>query len=159
MADLNKAVVMYLSTCPQVASNPLFFNAINAKDNDKQLVTVASSTASNKPYIDGSVEKKFTFTIIDFRSVVYQPVVKIPGYSNENLDEMLDVQAIIDWISEQNDKRNFPDFGENAIIDSISATSNTPNLNGIDTSVTPALAKYSISIQITYIDTTKQLWS
>ena len=71
----------------------------------------------------------------------------------------MQVQDIIDWITEQAELRNYPDFGEDCVIDDMRALSNNPNLNGVDTSIKPALAKYSVSIQIDYIDNSKKLWS
>lgn len=159
MLDKNQAIIDFLLDCPQIQSNPLFFNAINAKDNDKQIVTVSNDVSINRNYIDGSVMKRFTFTIIDFRSVIYQPIPKVEGYVNENVEEMLDVQGILDWVNTQADSQIYPDFGTNCEIDSMKTTSDNPNLNGIDTSVTPALAKYSISIQIDYLDKTKAIWN
>lgn len=103
--------------------------------------------------------RRFTFSIIDFRSVVYQPLPKVEGYTSENVEEMLDVQGIIDWVNDQASDLNFPDFGEDYMIDSMRTTSDNPNLNGVDTSVSPALAKYSMSIQIDYLDTTKAVWN
>ena len=70
----------------------------------------------------------------------------------------MDVQGIISWLDEQNDQLNYPDFGSDCIIDSMVTTSDTPNLNGIDESVMPALAKYSITINIDYLDTSKQIF-
>lgn len=157
--DKNQVIIDYLIQCPQIKNNPLFFNFATIKDNNKQLVTVANDRAVSKPYIDGSVLRQYTFTIIDYKSVIYQAIVKQPGYSNENVEDMLDVQSIIDWITEQNELRNYPDFGEGYFIEDIKALTDTPNLNGVDTSVQPAMAKYSISIQIDYLDLTKKLWN
>lgn len=157
--DKNRAVIDFLLNCPQIHDNPLFFNAINAKDNDKQIITQSNDKAINNNYIDGSVMKRFTFTLIDFRSVAYQPLPKVAGYTSENVAEMFDVQGILDWVNEQADLRNYPDFGTSCEIDDMRTTTENPNLNGVDTSVTPALAKYSISIQIDYIDTTKAIWN
>ena len=95
---------------------------------------------------------------MDFRSISYLPIVIGTGYSNENVEDMLDVQGIIDWIEEQNDARNFPNFGTDFIIDSIRTGTENPNLNGIDTNSAPALAKYSISVIINYLDNTKALY-
>lgn len=159
MVDKNQAIIDFLLNCPQIAYNPVFFNAINAKDNDKQIITQANDVSLNSKYIDGSILKRYIFTLIDFRSVIYQPLPKVEGYVNENVEEMLDVQSIMDWVNEQADLQNYPDFGENCIIDSMSTTSDNPNLNGIDTNVTPALAKYSMSIQIDYLDTSKAVWN
>ena len=159
MNDKNQAVIDFLLECPQIANNPLFFNVINAKDNDKQIITQSNDVSINKNFIDGSVMKRFTFTIIDFRSVIYQPLPKVDGYVSENVEEMLDVQGIINWVNTQADEQNYPDFGDDCQIDSMKTTSENPNLNGIDTSVSPALAKYSMTIQIDYLDTSKVIWN
>ena len=157
--DKNQAIIDFLLSCPQIRDNPLFFNAINAKDNNKEIITVANDRAMHTPFIDGSIAKRFTFTIIDFRSISYQAIVKQQGYVHENVEELLDVQGIIDWIEEQHEAHNYPDFGEDCIIDSMTSTTDNPSLNGIDNSSSPALAKYSISIQIEYIDNSKRIWS
>lgn len=161
--DKNKAIINYLFTCPVIASNPLFFNFAKAEDNNKQLITVANDKKINKPFIDGSVLKKYTFTIVDYRSVLYQALVNDPehpdDYPNENVEEMLDVQGIIDWVTEQNDNENFPDFGSDCVVEQIEALTDNPNLNGVDTSVSPVLAKYSVSIQVQYLDTSKVVWN
>lgn len=159
MIDKNQAVIDFLVNCPQLKNNPVFFNFINAKDNNKQILVMGSDQAVNTPFIDGSVQKIYTFTIIDFRSVTYQALVKLPGYENENVQELLDVQSIIDWVNEQSNNYNYPNFGEDCLIDEMIVTSNSPMLNGIDTSANPALAKYSITIQIKYIDNSKKLWN
>ena len=109
--------------------------------------------------IDGSVYKQYTFTIIAFKSVSYNPLVKQTGYTDENVDDMAQVQALIDWVNEQDEQYNYPDFGANCFIDSMTALSDNPNLNSVDTTLTPALAKYSISIRIDYLDNTKKLWN
>lgn len=158
MIDKNKAVVEYLTQCPQIADNPLFFNFVTAKDNNKQFLTSANDKTLNAPYIDGSVYKQYSFTIIDFRSVTFQPVVKLENYPNENMEEMFDIQGIIDWITEQNDLLNFPDFGEDCVVEEIAATTSSPNLDGVDTSLTPVLAKYSIVVKIKYLDKSKAIW-
>lgn len=159
MVDKNQAIIDFLMDCPQIMYNPLFFNFLNAKDNDKQVITQSNDISLNKPFVDGSVMKRYTFSIIDFRSVIYQPLPKVEGYTSENVEELFDVQEMLDWVNEQADEGNFPDFGEHCSIDSMRTTSENPNLNGVDTSVTPALAKYSISIQIDYLDTTKAVWN
>ena len=156
--DKNQAVIDFLINCPAIQANPLYFNFLNAKDGNKQLVTSGNERSVSKPYIDGSVLKQYTFTIIDYKSIAYQAIVKQPGYVNENVDELLDVQGIMDWIEEQADARNFPDFGSDCEVDDMRTLTENPNLNGVDTSVTPALAKYSMSIQIDYLDKTKAVW-
>lgn len=157
--DKNKAIIEYLFGCPTIANNPLFFNFAEAEDNNKQIITAANDKKLSKPYIDGSVLKLFTFTIIDYRSVIYQALVNDPNYPNENVEEILDVQSIIDWIETQNDLCNYPDFGSDCLVEQIQALSDSPNLNGVDTSGSPSLAKYSVSIQVQYLDKSKVLWN
>ena len=158
--DKNKIVIEYLLGCPQLASNSLFFNAATGKDESKQIVTMGDDKRLQQPFIDGSVLKRYTFTIIDYKSISYQPIVKKVGSveKNENVSDMLDTQGIIDWITEQNEDHIYPDFGEDCIVEQIQTTTEDPNLNGIDTSTNPPLAKYSISIQIDYMDYSKVPW-
>ena len=156
--DKNKAIINYLITCPIINENPLYFNFIHGNEDDKQIITTSNDKAIDRPYIDGSVLKRFTFTIIDFKSIAYRAIVKDGIHPDENVEDLLQVQDIIDWITEQNDERNFPDFGEDCVVEEITTTASNPTLNGIDSNVSPALAKYSISIQVNYIDYSKMLW-
>lgn len=157
--DKTQAVIEYLLTCPQITDSPLYFNFVNAKDEDKQFVTVANERTLHKPFIDGSVSKRFTFTIIDYRSVAYQEMARLNITANESVEEYLDVQALINWINEQEDLKHYPDFGTDCTVERIGTASDNPNLNGVDTQSNPALAKYSISIQIDYIDYSKKIWN
>ena len=159
MVDKNQAIIDFIMQCPTIAENPLFFNFLNAKDNDKQLITQANETRLNSKYIDGSILKRYTFTLIDFKSVAYEPIPKVEGYISENVEEYEAVQSIMNWVNEQGDLMRYPNFGNDCIIESMHTTSENPNLNGVDTSVSPALAKYSMSIQIDYIDTSKAIWN
>lgn len=158
MVDKNQAVIDFLLNCPQVQANPLYFNFSQAKDNNKQIVTTGNDKAVQKPFIDGSVLKQYTFTIIDYKSVAYRAIPKEAGLVDENVEDIAEVQSIIDWVTEQADAKVYPDFGEKCVIEEMNVLTDNPNLNGTDTSVTPALAKYSLSIQIQYIDYTKAIW-
>lgn len=157
--DKNKQMLEYLADCPQIINKELFFNFIKAEDNFKQFVTIADDKVNQVKFIDGSVQKRYTFTLLDYRSVLYQSLVKNQYELNENVEEMFDVQGIIDWIDEKNQLQEFPDFGEDCIVESIEALTEAPDLNGVDTSLTPALAKYSISIRVEYIDKSNVLWN
>lgn len=154
----HQAVIDYLVTCPTIQDSPLYFNFINAQDGTNQFLTVSNDEYTSTKYIDGSVQKIYTFTILTFKSVNDIEIVQIPGYKNENLSDMEDVQALIDWIQEQEEIHNYPDFGENCIVESIKTTTEEPNFDGIDEQVEPNLAVYSTSIQISYLDISKQLW-
>lgn len=157
--DKEKAVIDFLLGCDQIRDNPLFFNFLNAKDNNKQFMTVANDKVVNQSFIDGSVLKRFTFTIIDYRTVAYQAVVKQAGYPNENLEEYLDIQSMLDWVDQQADNHNYPNFGTDCIVEDMRTLTDQPSLNGVDSNTSPALAKYSISIQIDYLDISKRIWN
>jgi len=158
MTDKNQAIIDFLLQCPDIANSELYFNFINAEDDNKQIITESNDKFSNRSYIDGSVLKQYTFTLIDFKSITDSALVLIQDYPNENVVDVSDVQALINWINEQNKLQNFPDFGEDCEIQSIETTSENPNFEGINTEVTPTLAMYSISIKIEYIDNSEKLW-
>ena len=161
--DKNKAVIKFLLDCDYLKNNPAFFNFGQAEPDNKQIVTSATDIRINEPFIDGSVRKRYTFTIIDYKSIVYNAIVtrtinetSVPV--SENLDNAFEVQQVADWVTEQADLRNFPDFGSDCVIDDMVVVTDQPNMNGVDRAVTPALAKYSISIRIDYIDYSKVIW-
>jgi hypothetical protein len=161
--DKNKAVIDFLMTCDYIKNSPLFFNFGQAKSDNKQIITIANDVRINEPFIDGSIRKRYTFTIIDYKSVAYNAVVMrtVNNAStpvSENLDTAFEARQVAEWIEEQNDARNYPDFGEDCTIDDMVVGTNEPNVNGVDRSITPALAKYSISIKIDYIDYSKVIW-
>ena len=157
--DKNQSVIEFLITCPELATNPLFFNYVNAKENSTQIITQSNDKSMNRKFIDGSVLRRYSFTFIYFKSISYTPIVKEAGYPNENVEDMLDVQAIVDWITEQAEDLNYPDFGETCFIEDMQVLTDNPNLNSVDTTSSPPLAKYSFTIQIDYIDTSKKLWN
>ena len=157
--DKVQAIIEYLLTCPKLKDSPLYFNFIKPEDEDKQFITEANERTLHTPYIDGSILKRFTFTIIDYRSIAYQEMVRYDITANEAVEEYLDVQALIDWINDQEDIHNYPNFGQSCIVERIGTGAENPNLNGVDTSANPILAKYSISIQVDYLDKSKMLWN
>ena len=156
--DKNQAVIDYLIQCPAILNSPLYFNFIKAETDTNQFVTNSNDEYTNIRYVDGSVLKQYTFTIVTYKSTADTPVVKLDGYPNENMSDILDIQSLIDWIGEQEDIRNYPDFGSDCVIDSIRTTSENPRLDGIDDQVIPNLAIYSVSIEIRYIDNSKKVW-
>ena len=157
--DKNKAVIDYLLQCEDIANSPLYFNLIDAKDNSVQILTTAEDKALSRRYVDGSILKRYTFNIITFKSISDMEIVKSAGtsvdpdnYPNENVDELKDVQKLLDWVIDQQDIHNYPNFGEDCIVDNIDTTTDTPRFDGINTEITPPLAMYSISVVIEYLD-------
>jgi hypothetical protein len=158
--DKNQAVVDYLLQCTDIHNSPVYFNLINAQDNSIQILTTAEDKAMSRQYVDGSISKRYTFNLIVFKSISDLELVKPVGtdvFPNENIDELQDVQKLIDWIAEQKELRNYPDFGEDCIVDDIDTTTEEPRYDGINTSMNPPLAMYSISVVIEYLDTSKMI--
>jgi hypothetical protein len=165
MVDKNQAVIDYLITCPYIKNSPLYFNLINAHNDNVQIVTTSEDKLYRKPYITGEIPKKYTFTLITFKSITDMAIVKNYStstdeeeYINENVEDLADVQTLIDWLQEQNDVQNYPNFGDDCYIDDLQVSTDTPRFDGVNTDVTPPLAMYSIAIVINYVDTSKMIW-
>jgi hypothetical protein len=158
MSDKNTATINFLATYPDIQTSPLFVNFINAEDNNIQFLTASNDKTLNKPFIDGSVMKRYTFSLVITKSITDMAIPK-DVMSNENIDDIAEIQALMDWINEQGENQIYPDFGEECIIEEMHTTSENPSLDGINTEVTPALALYSMEIRIDYIDYTKVIWS
>lgn len=156
--DKNKAILNFIATYSGTETSPIFVNFINANDNDIQFMTTSNDTYLNKTFVDGSVMKRYTFSLIITKSITNMAIAK-DIFTNENIDDIADIQAFMDWINEQGDNHNYPDFGEKCIIEEMHTTSENPSIDGINTEVSPALALYSMEIRIDYIDYTKVIWS
>lgn len=156
MVDKNKAIITYLNDCPTIANNPLFFNFGVAEDNAKQLITTSTNKSVEPQFIDGSVLKQYTFTIIDFRSAIHQALVADQtNYPNENVEDLMDVQSIIDWIKAQDKLKHYPTFDTKEKVEKIEALTDTPTLKGIDKN---QIISYNITIRVTYLDTSDCVW-
>ena len=156
--DKTRAILTFITTYPGIESSPIFVNFINAKDDDIQVIPDANETSLNRKFIDGSVLKRFTFSLIITKSITNLAVAKDDMLS-ENIDDLADIQAFMDWVNEQGENQVYPDFGENCVIEEMHTTSENPSIEEINTEVSPALALYSMEIAIDYIDYSKVIWS
>ena len=156
--DKNKAILDFITTYSGIETSPIFVNFINARYNDVQFLTSSNETALNREFVDGSVMKRYTFSLVITKSITNLAVAK-DGIVSENIDDIADIQAFMDWVNEQGDNQNYPDFGENCIIEKMHTTSENPSLDGVNAQVTPVLALYSMEIGIDYIDYSKVVWS
>ena len=157
--DKNKAVIDFLLTCDLIRNSPLYFNFVDAKDKSKEFVTSANDKVVDRPFIDGSVLRRYTFTIQDYRAIAFDALRALNVENNENVEDMLDFQGFIDWITEQAATENFPNFGEDCRVESMIALTSNPNMNGIQNIGGLDLAKYSVSVQIEYLDLTQTIWN
>lgn len=157
--DKNQAVIDYLLTCDAIYNSPLYFNLANIKNGVNQLLKLSDDKNIEKPYIDGSVLKRYSLTIISYLTISNNPIVKVENIDNENVTDMANVQKLIDWIANQERLKNYPNFGENCLVEKISTTTNNPRLDQIDATQSNPLARYSFTIQVEYIDNTDKLWN
>lgn len=156
MANKTQAMVTFLQSCPALNGDTVFFNFGNVQDNAHQFVTRADDISLQKPFIDGSVSKRYTFIIDTFKSISFNPMVV--GYDDENIDDFSNVQQLVDWVNEMGESRVFPDFGNECIIDEMKTLSSKPELLTVDRQVNPPIAVYRVQIQIDYIDNSKKIW-
>ena len=155
--DKTAAMIQFLNTCPTIQNNSLFFNFGTIEDNAHQANTKSDDVSLHKVFIDGSVQRRYTFSVDSFKSVAYNPVVA--DLPDENITDFANVQEILDWINEQGDLQNFPDFGDKCIIEQMSTLTTKPELVSVDNTSNPPMAVYRISIRIDYIDISKRLWN
>lgn len=156
--DKNEAILTFIKSYEGISKASIFVNFINAKDNDIQYMTASNDVALNKKFIDGSTLKRYNFSLVFTKSIADIAVPQnISG--SENIDDIADVQALMDWINEQGELHNFPSFGDECVIEEMHTTTENPSIDGISTEVAPPLAMYSIEIRIDYIDYSHIIWS
>ena len=158
MIDKNKATLEFITTYPGIATSPIFVNFINANNDDVQFITDSNDKSLDKKFIDGSVMKQYTFSLVITKTITDMALAK-DILLNENIDDIADIQAFMDWINEQGDNHVYPNFGEMCGIEEMHTVAENPSLDGINTEVSPALALYSMEIRIDYIDYSKVIWS
>ena len=156
--DKNQAIIDYMLQCSGITDTPLYFNFINAKDDTKQFITVSNDVNIQRPYVDGSIQKRYQMTVIVYRSISDVPLARLPGYPSENVEDIADVQTLIDWIRTQNNSGNYPDFGDKCIIDRIYTTTDNPVLDQIDQTIQPPLARYRFTVSVDYLDNTERIF-
>ena len=95
-----------------------------------------------KKYIRAA-EKEYGFTIM----------ITKPYSSNAddlNLEAMNFAQEFMDWLEEQNKKKNYPEFPENCQIKKMENLQNMPNLAGIN--YEEGLARYMVQCRLIYFE-------
>ena len=127
----------------ELAGSMLNFN-FSPESPDKISLITNYSDKVRKSYITGDKEKEYGFSII---------IVK-PYSSDEddlNIEAMNFAQAFMDWLDEQNDKGEYPDFGEKCTIEKMENLQNMPNLSGVNYEA--GLARHMIQARIIYRET------
>lgn len=137
--NINKKVIQWLSTCPNVDWLFALFGEVS--DGAQHLTRLSDNTIQK--YIDGGSKKYSDFILNCFNSVSY---FWQPPENSENLTEYDNAQEICDWIETQNENNNFPDL-ENCTVYSVVPIPTNPQIAGVDEN---QLVKYAVGFRITY---------
>lgn len=118
----HEAMFNYIS---QYKAFPLTFNYSEEANGNTSLITVYSDSEI-KRYLSGS-QKEYIFAIKQTKP--YHAGAAVPS---GNTQAMYDVQRFMDWIDEQQQLRNYPDFGEDCKVQSIENLQNMPAIAETD---------------------------
>lgn len=137
MTDRNKAFWSWLMECPTI-SDYLTFNSIEEMTGEMGIQTV-SNVAWVRRFFRGGGRQNLDFAVVQIKP-------HDMGTSDVNFAQMFDVESVMDWIRNQNKKRNFPDFGENTQILRLDPLENVPNLAAV--SEDGGTAKYIFQVRV-----------
>lgn len=139
--SVNKTNAMwaYLSQYPELET----YLKCNTSDNNigEVAFNTSPSEAWEKKYLRDKGVKRY-----DFHVVMIRP--HDTGTSILNIDEIFNVERFMEWITEQNSLKNFPNFGEDTKVLSIEPLQNMPQLATVDPD--GAGAKYQFSVRVRY---------
>lgn len=139
MVNKHNVMFEYIQQCPQVKD--LFFNF---SDNEKG-GTVFSPISSDyvvETYIDGTTKRWYDFSIVQYLTISTEP------NSTENIDTVFEAEKVMEWISEQEAAKNYPDFGDDCSIIELFVLQNTPAVAGQNLRA----AKYMFSCRVEYFE-------
>lgn len=119
--------------------NYLYFESTDAYPNVRMLVPNYGDYVRSTDIL-GTKYKSYSFVFIGFEKID-------PGTSDVNIRNMELFDKFNDWLEEQKEKQNFPDFGDNCSEYDIIILQNMANLANI---TNDNLAKYMLGARIDY---------
>ena len=134
-----EAMIEFLKQYPPLY-DLLYVNTVIDTPSLTSLNTVYSDYAIQE-YTCGNSEREFIFMIKQIKNY------DSSGTSQTNESAFIEVQDFMNWIDEQNEKRNFPNFPENCTIYKIENLQNMPNLSGTSNQGT---AEYMFQCRVLY---------
>lgn len=96
-----------------------------------------------KRYIRVGADKAYSFSVLVTKEYS-------TNCDDLNLEAMNFVQALMDWVDEQNRNKVFPDFGEKCTIKKIENLQNMPNLAEVDPE--EGVARYMFQCRVVYFE-------
>lgn len=137
------AMVAYMSPkVEELAGRLLNFNVSPGEEENISFLTNYSDKIRKK-YIRVGSEKEYGFTIVITRTFS-------DGTDDLNLDAMNFAQEFMDWIDDQDKKKNYPDFGNKCQIKKIENLQNMPNLASVDWE--NMIAQYMLQCRVIYFE-------
>ena len=128
--DNNKytAVLNFINTCPLVGSDTYFnFADVTSNDGNTFLHTVPYSTPY-KRYVDGDALWRMQFEVRQIKPLCRE------SNTIANAETLQAVTDFLNWVKQQGENKNYPDFGENCTIIDLRIPNNvtTPMMTGTD---------------------------
>ncbi|MBO5726136.1 MAG: hypothetical protein J6S00_03610, partial [Clostridia bacterium] len=117
--DFVTPFITWLLQSKYIKNNKLFLNAIEAQDNNVQIVTQQIAENQVTRYVDGSKSYPITFNINIYKSISYGQLVKTMLNGNENVSDLLDTSKIIEFVKDMDSKKNYPAFADNITVEKI----------------------------------------
>ena len=140
MSDkVNKHKVMRDWVSQFLDDNYLYFESADAYPNVRVLVPDYGDYV-NRTDIVGNKYKSYSFVFIGYEQID-------PGTSDNNIDNLSAFDSFNDWLEEQKENKNFPDFGEKCSEYDIIILQNMANIGTISED---GLAKYMLGVRIDY---------
>lgn len=121
--------------------NRLCFNFGTVTPQSKHLIPTASDYVFKRDIFGNAIR------YYDFAVTAFNDIDDITDDGAENLVDFNQMQDFIDWIAEQNSKRDFPSLGDNCEVEEIRNLQNAPQ-----TSRSGELAKYMVQCRIIYTE-------
>ena len=137
MKSKHEAVWEWLQSCPHISA--LFFNAARADGGYTQLVPAESVI---EEYISGASLRSYECALVRFMEISFEP------NDETNVEDMVDFDLLCQWVEEQNEKGNFPEFPTGQTVQEIIVS---PNQAGYMAMLDAGIAKYQLQFQIDYV--------
>lgn len=146
----------WLLKCDYIKNNPIFANAIQAGQNKIEVVTEQVNQNEIIEYVDGTRLLKVRFTIFNFKSFTFQQLIQSMIANNENIENLLDVGKICDYVTTADESREYPDFGTRYEVQRIYPQYLTPSSPTVDN--TAEIMRYSVPIVCEVFDNGANLY-
>lgn len=137
------AMVEYMSPkVEELVGRFLNFNVSLGEEGNISFLTNYSDKLRKK-YIRVGAEKEYGFTVVITRTFSEET-------DDLNLDAMNFSQGFMDWIDEQDQKKEYPDFGKKCQVKKIENLQNMPNLASVDWE--NMIAQYMLQCRVIYFE-------